>query len=41
MPRKGFYGHVAFLVIYPFVAYTLLSGEFSAWSTVRTSQWAA
>lgn len=38
MPRKGFYG-IAFLVIYPFVAYTLLSGGFFGLEHVRTSQW--
>tara|TARA_R110000796_G_scaffold186168_1_gene303018 strand:+ start:1982 stop:3079 length:1098 start_codon:yes stop_codon:yes gene_type:complete len=38
MPRKGLYG-IAFLVIYPFVAYTLLSGGFFGLEHVRTSQW--
>ncbi|MDD0841541.1 amino acid ABC transporter permease [Pseudomonas sp. Gutcm_11s] len=38
MPRKAVYG-LAFLVIYPLLAYWLLHGGFLGLSTVSTSQW--
>ncbi|MHA6494168.1 amino acid ABC transporter permease [Pseudomonas borbori] len=38
MPRKAMYG-IAFLVIYPLVAYWLLHGGFLGLSTVPTSRW--
>lgn len=38
MPRKAMYG-LAFLVVYPVLAYWLLHGGFFVLSTVSTSQW--
>ncbi|WOD10215.1 amino acid ABC transporter permease [Pseudomonas sp. NyZ704] len=38
MPRKGLYG-IAFLVIYPIIAYCLLSGGVFGLEHVRTSRW--
>jgi len=38
MPRKAFYG-LAFLLIYPVLAFWLLHGGFMGMSTVSTSQW--
>jgi len=38
MPRKALYG-LAFLVVYPLLAFWLLHGGFGGMSTVPTSQW--
>lgn len=38
MPRRGLYG-IAFLVIYPIIAYCLLSGGVFGLEHVRTSRW--